>query len=411
MTDEQSEALSWTGERTFSLDPKNPVFFRNPYPYYREMQSRKAPVYWEQYRMWCVTGFESVDRCLRDRRFARLPPAGYEKTPYPPHLSAFAETERYSLLALEPPQHTRLRKLVNRAFVSRQVDSMSDEISTLTHKCIDQFEDDGEAELLAQFATPIPVTVIARLLGIPEESTADLLAWSHAMVKVYTRVQSAEEELAANDASAQFIDFLKRQIQTHRRQSGTGLLSHLIAQQSEPDGPTDEEIISVSILLLNAGHEATVHQIGNGIVSLLQNPPTDPQWFSNKEKLSAIVTECLRYDAPLHLFTRYAQEEISLSADVVLKKGEEIALLLGAANHCPMQFTDGDVFNPDRRGNQTVALGAGVHFCVGAPLARLELTIALSTLFQRLPGLHLLDDPQYRDSFHFHGYEELRVGW
>ena len=136
--------------------------------------------------MWCLTSYADVNRCLRDKRFARLPPAGFERKSYGAHLKDFAATEKYSLLALEPPQHTRLRRLVNRAFVSRQVETMEQEISDLTHACIDKFESDNQAELLSQFATPIPVTVIASLLGVPESATDSLLDWSHAMVKVYT---------------------------------------------------------------------------------------------------------------------------------------------------------------------------------------------------------------------------------
>ncbi len=403
--------LRWTGDRTFSLEPKNPAFFENPYPYYRQMHERTGPVFWEQYGLWCLTDFVAVDRCLRDRRFARLPPAGHEKSPYPPHLQAFAQTERYSLLALEPPEHTRLRKLVNRAFVSRRVEAMADEIAELTHRCIDQFEADGEAELLSQFATPVPVTVIARLLGIPEEATDNLLNWSHAMVKVYTMVQSPEDETRANEASEAFIDFLQVQISAHRRAPSESLLSHLIAQQSDADGPSDDEIISIAILLLNAGHEATVHQLGNGVVALLKDPPVNSQWFNCRQSADAVVEECLRHDAPLHLFTRYAQESVTLDDDVVIEKGEQVALLLGAANRCPARFDEPDVFHADRSNNQSVALGAGIHFCVGAPLARLELRIALSTLFKRLPGLSLVGAPAYRDSYHFHGFDELRVKW
>lgn len=403
--------LQWRGSRTFSLDPKDRQFFENPYPFYQQMHARGGPVYWQQYDMWCLADFASVDRCLRDRRFARLPPPGFEKPPYPAHLQAFARTEQYSLLALEPPQHTRLRKLVNRAFVSRQVESMANEISALTHRCIDRFAADGEAELLSAFASPVPVIVIARLLGVPEQAADDLLEWSHAMVKVYTLVQSKEDELAADRASQQFIEFLLEQIAVHRRKPGPGLLSQLLAQQSEPDGPTDDEIISTVILLLNAGHEATVHQIGNSIVNILTQPPANDQWFRDQTQTEQVVAECLRHDAPLHLFIRYAQEEISLHEEVTLQPGEQVALLLGAANRCPVQFEQHDHFNPQRTDQQTVTFGAGIHFCVGTPLARLELKIALATLFERLPGMQLAGKPTYRDSFHFHGYDEVRVRW
>ncbi len=403
--------MHWQSARHFSLDPKDPLFYENPYAAYREMQKRSGPVYWEEYGMWCLTGFDEVNRCLRDKRFARLPPSGFERKPYAAHLKEFAETERYSLLALEPPEHTRLRRLVNRAFVSRQVESMEAEIVNLAHACIDSFEGKGEAELLSQYATPIPVTVIARLLGIPESSTDNLLAWSHSMVKVYTMTQSHKDELEANNASIEFMEFLKEQIESRRRTPDDKLLSQLISLQSERDGPSDAEIISVVILLLNAGHEATVHQIGNAVASIIRHPPDNPQWWQNKKEAEKVVAECLRYDAPLHLFTRYAQEDVQLGTEVKITTGTEIALLLGAANHCPMGFDSADTFNVTRADANHVSLGAGTHFCIGAPLAKLELRIALSELFERLPTIELASEPRYRDSFHFHGLESLHVKW
>lgn len=401
--------IDWQDKTRFSLNPKNPDFYRNPYAAYREMHDRGGPVYWQEYGMWCLTGFEEVNSCLRDKRFARLPPAGFERKPYDAHLSDFAATEKYSLLALEPPQHTRLRRLVNRAFVSRQVETMEQEICDLAHACIDKFESDGEAELLSQYATPIPVTVIVRLLGVPESSTDKLLEWSHSMVKVYTMTQSMEDELQANQASVEFIAFLNDQIKSHRKNPDDKLLSHLIKLQSEPDGPTDEEIISVAILLLNAGHEATVHQLGNAITTIIRNPPVNRMWWQNTGLADRVVAECLRYDAPLHLFTRFAQEDVELSSSVTVAAGTEIALLLGAANHCPVSFSRPAGFDELRSDANHVSLGAGIHFCVGAPLAKLELRVALRVLFERLPAIQLAEEPQYRNSFHFHGLESLRV--
>jgi len=402
--------INWSKPGHFSLNPKDSTFFNNPYAAYREMHQQGGPVYWQEYGMWCLTNYADVNRCLRDKRFARLPPAGFERKPYGAHLKDFAATEKYSLLALEPPQHTRLRRLVNRAFVSRQVETMEQEISDLTDACIDKFESDNQAELLSQFATPIPVTVIARLLGVPESATDSLLDWSHAMVKVYTMTQSREDELNANKASVEFIEFLQHQIDAHRKQPDDKLLSHLIGLQSEADGPTDDEIISIVILLLNAGHEATVHQLGNAIVNIIRNPPENNRWWNDREQADKVVAECMRHDAPLHLFTRFAQEKVQLSDTVTVEAGDEIALLLGAANHCPLQFESPEKFDTTRSGDH-VSLGAGIHFCVGAPLARLELRVALSLLFKRLPGLKLTGDPQYRDSFHFHGLESLHVAW
>lgn len=403
--------FSWIDQRRFTQNPRDPEFYQNPYALYRRLHEHGGPVYWEDYGMWCLTGFDAVDRCLRDKRFARLPPPGHERKVWPQHLSAFAESEAYSLLALEPPSHTRLRKLVNRAFVSRQVERMADEITQLAHQCIDQFESARSAELLSQYATPIPATVIARLLGVPESETADLLRWSHAMVKVYILTQSIDDEHQANAAASEFMQRLSDLIKEKRRSLANDLLSHLVELQSNEDGPTDHEIICVAILLLNAGHEATVHQLGNSIVKLLQSPPPDRNWWRDTGTADAVVAECLRFDAPLHLFTRYAQQTVALSEEVTIEAGTEIALLLGAANRCPVRFKQADDFIAERDDANHVSFGAGLHFCIGAPLARLELRIALSVLFERLPNLRLATQPNYRDSYHFHGMQVVNVEW
>lgn len=404
-------SFAWIDHHRFRQNPRDPAFYQNPYELYARLHERGGPVFWEDYGMWCLTEFKAVDQCLRDKRFARLPPAEHDRNPYPSHLASFAETEEYSLLALEPPQHTRLRKLVNRAFVSRQVEKMADEIEHLAHHCIDRFEADGKAELLSQYATPIPAIVIARLLGVPESEVDDLLRWSHAMVKVYTLTQSVEEEHEANAAAAEFIVRLQQLIKEKRLRPSGDLLSHMLQLQNHDDGPTDHEIVCVAILLLNAGHEATVHQLGNSIVKLLHDPPGKTDWWKDSSYAEAIVAECMRHDAPLHLFTRFAQEQVSLSDEVAIDAGAEIALLLGAANHCPHQFADADAFVAGRADANHVSFGAGLHFCVGAPLARLELRIALSVIFQRLPNMRLDGPAMYRDSYHFHGMEAVNVVW
>jgi len=207
------------------------------------------------------------------------------------------------------------------------------------------------------------------------------------------------------------MTYLHKQINYRRSNLGDDLLSHMIQQQKADDGASDEEIVSIAILLLNAGHEATVHQLGNSIVNVIRHPPKNKNWYDNPDITTNVVSECLRHDAPLHLFTRFAQVPLQLSADVHIEAGTEIALLLGAANHCPMQFSSPELFNPERESNQYVSLGAGIHFCVGAPLAKLELQIALSSLFSRLPNLRLTEPPTYRNSYHFHGLEALNVSW
>lgn len=400
--------------RHFDQDPRDPTFVANPWQLYACLHTFGGPVFWEDYRLWCLTGFDAVDRALRDRRLRRAPPPGTELSPSPAHLADFAAAEAHSLLALEPPEHTRLRKLVNRAFVSRQVRRMEPGIRALAESCIERFVDAGRIELLTHYATPIPVTVIARLIGVPDDETDDLLAWSHAMVRVYTLTQTHADEVLANEAACAFRERLRQLIADKRRRPDDDLVSHLLALRDLETPLEDDEIISVAILLLNAGHEATVHQLGNAVRTLLtreEGAPSVATLFASPEQTEATIAELMRHDAPLHLFTRYAQEDIDLGDGVKLACGEQVALLLGAANRDPRRFVDPDRFDPGRTDPGHVTLGGGIHYCVGAQLAKMELGVALRTLFNRLPSLQLDGEPEFRDSYHFHGLEALPVRW
>jgi len=407
--------------------PRDPKFVADPYALYAKLHARGEAVYWEDYGFWCLNSFERVNQALRDRRFARLPPAGFEAPPTAPHLAEFARTEAHSLLALEPPEHTRIRKKVNHAFMSRQVNHMADQIQALAHQCIDQFEANRQAEILTHFATPIPVKVITRLLGVPETDGPQLTRWSNTMVKVYTLTQSHQDELDANQAACDFDQYLRTQLLRKRTSLSDDLLSHLLNQnpnQSDQADPAikndlalnDDEIVSISILLLNAGHEATVHQIGNALYTLMKQYPAERrakllEILNSDDKANELVDELLRYCAPLHLFTRYAQQDVELSADIKLRKGQQVGLLLAAANRCPRRFTDPESFNPQRTDGTHLSLGAGLHFCVGAQLARLEIRIALQALFTRLPDITFRHPPEYQDAYHFHGLKQLDASW
>ena len=401
---------------TVEQDPRDRNFVANPYSQYAKWHVSGKPIFWKNYGFWCLFNFNEVNRVLRDRRFARLPPAIAATLPIAPHMHDFAAAEKFSLLALEPPQHTRLRKSVNRAFISHQIARMAPFITAIAHACIDRFEANSQVELLQQFATPIPLNVITHLLGVPESVGPDLVAWSHAMVRVYTLTQTHDEELVANRAAAEFRAYLFNLISLKRQQPADDLLSHLLTQRDVQDPISDEEIVSVTILLLNAGHEATVHQLGNAINTLLTLYQDDHRSelinaLADNETADSIVAECLRYAAPLHLFTRYAQEAVTLAGGVELAAGDEIGLLLAAANRCPQQFQHPDLFIANRSDAAHLSLGAGIHYCVGAHLAKLELRIALQVLFERLPTLTLAETPQYQDAFHFHGLESLQVRW
>ena len=392
--------------KSVKLDPCEPWFYQNPYPAYHAIRAAVPVFKWEDYGYWCFARHEDVNALLRDRRFGRqiLHVASREELGWPQtpeHLKPFYAFEQHSLLELEPPVHTRLRGLVTRSFLSRQVERLRPAIMNLSNGLIDRFETNGDADLLTEFATPIPVMVICGLLGVPTDMAQQLLLWSHDMVAMYQARRDRAVEDAAVRATVAFSDFMRGYIKQRRKDPRGDLLSELIRAEEQGQKLSEDELVTTAILLLNAGHEATVHGIGNGVKALLELGFTENIGEGH-------VEEILRHDAPLHLFTRYALEDIEY-ASIKFKKGEEVGLLLGAANRDPARFAEPDRFDPLRDPNPHVSFGAGIHFCVGAPLARLEMQVAMPILFQRLPKLALAETPRYRNSYHFHGLESLRV--
>lgn len=398
--------------RRLRLDPHEPAFFQNPYDAYAFLHGASKAFFWEEFGFWCFGGFDDVNRLLRDRRFGRQNPAsipdshgiGEDRS----HLAAFDGIEVNSMLELEPPVHTRLRTLVNRAFVSRQVERLRPRVEALANELIDRFEP-GQVDLLPAFAAPLPITIIAEMLGVPVEMGPQLLDWSHQMVAMYMHGRTRETEETANRAAHDFSDFLRGYVTERRKKPGDDLLSLLIAAQEDGQKLSEDELVSSAILLLNAGHEATVHQTGNAVRSLLAQGGDPGRFFTSPEATAATVEECLRFDAPLHMFTRYAYQEIEVTSGVVVQPGETIGLLLGMANHDPLAFAEPEVFRLGRSDQKNVSFGAGIHFCIGAPLARLELQVSLKTLFERRPELRLAEAPRFRDSYHFHGLKKLAV--
>lgn len=399
-----------THQLSISQDPSDPLFVQDPYRFYDEMHRASPVFFWEEYSMWCVAGYDQVNGLLRDRRLGRENRWGAPLNPVEGrgHLADFDRIESGSLLEREPPAHTRLRTLVNRAFVSRSVERLRPRIHALAHELIDALPADQPFDLLPSFATPIPLTVICELLGVPVDRADDLLGWSHAMCNMYVPQRSRQTEERANRASADFGAFLTAHIEEHRHTKADDLLSALIAVRDTGEKLSDDELISTCVLLLNAGHEATVHQTGNAVKTILDQGGDPRRFFATPALAAASVEEALRYDAPLHMFTRYAYEAIDLGP-VTLKQGEQVALLLGAANRDPLAFEAPHDFRPGRADQKNVSFGAGLHFCIGAPLARLELQESLAVLFSRLPELQLQTQPRYRDSYHFHGLERLMV--
>lgn len=404
-----------TDKRSVSLDARNPAFYGDPNSVYEALHAQCPTFYWEEQKQWFFTGYDHVNALLRDRRFGRqiLHIAIREElglSPPQDHVTHFDSAERHSLLEIEPPEHTRLRTLVNRAFVSRHVEKMTPEIEALANGLIDAFEADGRTELLSSFADIIPVTMIARMIGIPEDMGPQLLKWSHAYVGMYMFKRTREDELAADIAAKEFADYVRTVIAQRRAEPKDDLLSHMIHTEHKGQYLTDEELISTTIVLLNAGHEATVHQIGNSVRAILESGRDPALLFQDEKTTERTVEETLRIGAPVHIFQRWALETVEIDG-ITFKRGDKVSLILAAANLDPKKFTDPLTFKPDRAEAPNLSFGAGIHFCIGAPLARLELNIVLPLLFRRLPGLRIAQKPRVKDVYHFHGLERLDLVW
>ncbi|MCB5201828.1 cytochrome P450 [Neorhizobium sp. T786] len=401
--------------RRVSLDGRNPAFYGDPNRVYALLHEHCPTFYWEEQRQWFFTGYDHVNALLRDRRFGRqiLHIASREELGLPepqPHLANFDLAERHSLLEIEPPEHTRLRTMVNRAFVSRNIERLRPEIADLAERLIDGFEKEGGTELLSSFADIIPVTLIGRMIGIPDEMGPQLLSWSHDYVGIYMFKRTPEDELAADRAAKEFADYVKTLIAERRATPREDLLSHMIHTEHKGQNLTDDELVSTTIVLLNAGHEATVHQIGNSVRVILESGILPAEMFGDEARTERTVEETLRICAPVHIFQRWALEDVEIDG-VSLKRGDKVSLILAAANLDPLKFEEPLVFKPDRAEAPNLSFGAGIHFCIGAPLARLELNAVLPILFRRLPGLRLTETPRVKDVYHFHGLERLDLAW
>jgi unspecific monooxygenase len=390
--------------KTFLQSPQDPDFVQNPYAAYARARADGPVQYWDDYGMLAAFDATTVQALLRDRRLGREIPADQQQ-PVPAHLSDFHAVDQHSMLELEPPTHTRLRGLVLRAFTSRRIAALAPEIEAIAAELLATLPQ-GPFDLIPAFCTQLPVRIIARLLGVPEDMWPDLLRWSNAMVAIYQTGRTRAVEDAANSAAADFTAFLRGYVDQRRTDPRDDLITQLIAAEEDGERLSTDALIGTCILLLNAGHEATVHALGNGVACALENET--PLAAFQPDTIAATTEEILRYDPPLHVFERFAYEDIDLNG-IILEKGKKIALVLGAAGRDPAVYPDPDRFDPTRPVKPHAAFGGGLHFCVGAPLARLEMQIALRALFEHAPQLRLAEVPHYANTYHFHKLERLMV--
>ena len=326
--------------------------------------------------------------------------------PLDPRHQAFWDSERWSLLWLEPPEHTRIRRLVAAAFTPRSVDALRGPCEELANDLLPN----GDFDLIRGFAQPYSIAVICRLLGVPTDRARDLLDWSHAMVKMYELDTTDTQAEAATLAAAEFRDYVVSLAEERRREPRDDLVTRLVETSIDGRRLSDPELVSTIIVLLNAGHEATVNTLGNGVLALLSHPQQWQRLVCGEVEPAAAVEELIRWDPPLQLFERWALEDGVEIAGEPVPRGSKVALLFGAANRDPRVFDDADAFDVGRENAaEHIGFGGGIHVCIGAPLARIELEAALRALVERAPGLALVAQPRRNRAFVIWGLEALDV--
>ena len=389
----------------YSQSPLEDTFVQYPYSFYEKIRAGGDLIYWEDYDLVFAISHRAVNYFLRDRKWGREVPVE-KKCPYSDHLAPFLKMEENSLLEMDPPRHTKLRKLVAKAFTTSSIAKLEPEIELIVKDILTNLTQD-KIELQKNFSERVPVLVIAKLLGVEASMANQLLRWSHDIVAMYQANRDLEKEIQAGKASTEFTEYMISVINYRKTNPGEDLISGLLQAEIDGEKLSMDEMVSTCILLLNAGHEATAFALGNGIKAIIEENVAVSK-LNNPEFVPKVVEEILRFDPPLHIFERFAKEDVDIF-DHSFKKGQEVGLLLAAANRDPIAFPNPNKFNPDRENPGHVSLGAGVHFCVGAPLARMEMRIALKELFNHFPNLKMVTKPVYSDRYHFHGFDELWV--
>ncbi len=396
--------------------PDDPAFIADPYPALAALRER-TPIFWnESSGQWVLTRFADVQAVLRDRRLGRsyehlYTHAEVGRSEPDPRWARFREHEQWSLLSLEPPDHTRIRQLISKVFTVRAVAALrpflEDAARTRLAACLGSASDGFD--LVGQFAQPYSVAVICHLLGVPVTDSTALLDWSHAIVRMYELNASDAQKLAADQAASEFMDYTRALIASKRSRPDDALVSQLVQVEEAGERLTEQEIICTTIVLLNAGHEATVNTLGNGMRAFLLHADEWRRVTSGSVAARTAVEEMLRWDAPLQLFERWVLEEGVVIAGQRLRVGEEVAMLFGSANRDPARFAEPDRFDAGRGDSAHIGFGGGIHFCVGAPLARLEIEVALAELARTMPTLTLVIEPAYNDAFVIRGLRALQV--
>ncbi|MYW16234.1 cytochrome P450 [Streptomyces sp. SID2955] len=401
------------GPVDLAFDPWDPEFLADPYPAYAELRARGRLIRYEPTGQWLVPHHADVSALLRERRLGRTyrHRFGHEefgRSAPPPEHEPFHTLNDHGMLDLEPPDHTRIRRLVSKAFTPRTVERLRPYVHGLADELVGKLVEAGGGDLLTDVAEPLPVAVIAEMLGIPEADRAPLRPWSAAICGMYELNPSEEAAARAVRASVEFSDYLRELIAARREEPGEDLISGLIAAHDEGDRLTEQELVSTAVLLLNAGHEATVNATVNGWWALFRNPGQLAALRADHSLIPSAIEELMRYDTPLQLFERWVLDDIEIDGTTV-PRGAEIAMLFGSANHDPSVFADPGRLDLGRGENPHISFSAGIHYCIGAPLARMELAASMTALLRRAPTLVPAEEPRRTPNFVIRGLAGLAV--
>jgi len=396
-----------------AFDPWDPAFVADPYPAYAELRAQGRVHYYEPTNQWLVPHHADVSALLRERRLGRtyqhrFTHEDFGRTAPPPEHEPFRVLNDHGMLDLEPPDHTRIRRLVSKAFTPRTVEQLKPYVDRLAGELVAGLVEAGGGDLLTDVAEPLPVAVIAEMLGIPESDRAPLRPWSADICGMYELNPSEETAAKAVRASVEFTEYLRELIEARRKEPGEDLISGLIAAYDEGDRLTEQEMISTCVLLLNAGHEATVNATVNGWWALFRHPDQLAVLRADHSLIPTAVEELMRYDTPLQLFERWVLDEIEIAGTTV-PRGAEIAMLFGSANHDSEVFAEPRKLDLTRKDNPHISFSAGIHYCIGAPLARIELAASMAALLNRAPTLRLAAEPERKPNFVIRGLKGMSV--
>ena len=387
------------------IDFQSPEFHRDPYPALAELRAEGQPVWHEETGMFLAARHADANAVLRDKSLGRI---FQPRTPDDEWLD-FNWLHADSILDSEPPKHTRLKSLISKAFNPVTIRALRPDIERLSDELLDRAAGLGEFDLITDVAEPLPVKVIAHLLGFPGSDEHLLRPWSQAIVKMYEVSPTEQHKADARAAAHDFAEYVHGLMLERKANPGTDLISVLAAVEEGGERLNAHELIATCVLLLNAGHEASVNGFGNGAVAALSRPDAvrplrdDPRGVG-----SSAVEEFLRFDSPLQLFERTATADTEIGG-VRIAEGQKIAALLGSANRDESVFDRATEMDLTRERNPHIGFGAGIHFCIGAPLARLEMNVVLPAVFERFPTIELAREPQRRPGFVLRGYESVPV--